>query len=667
MYKFFSLLIICGCTLQQAFAATPDINKVGSPKFPLKEGQIQIYLFKKPQLFAGKEWRYFVHDQTFDQADNKHYTVVNVSSGKVLLGLKRGGYLATEPLYLDPKFIGKAIFIQIEDGSHRKLNYEFLDPQAAQLEFNKRYVVGRDYKNNVQTVKNVTIRNPPWKSMKSVEIEGQGNENGFLEGKGFINWRHRVEGEFKDGRLIGEATAYTTFGGDKKFIGKVDERFMPLEGTLYHQEFKTSFTGKFKNFWERHGNGVCTDKQGVQKDCYFINDYDFTEEKPLESIYPLRKDVHALIEEGRDFLYKVKNEEQAACFSVRIQLNTIKNMGGDSWAARRAYDDVIDDFEEREREFKRLSNKVDNLVEKMKNNPQDIDEKGFDRLITDGQVGFVWVEDYFYHNLNKCLKVGDRALKDIDKIEARRKQREKEAAEYKAKIWAPSNFTVLTNKDDPALRMLKQHQEAIRQAQEFNRKTQLTSSYSTQAALGTFGTTSTTSNKQNSVVTKNTELQSSKKENTQQNTQKSNASIKLPTSTYSQGKTSQITLPSKEKLTVKSPTVPMEQFQEAIAYCAEFVSGGWKCNGPIQKIMVKVNTVEEGLKDVGCSTARHHVAYIPDGGDPKTQGAVYYCGYGLRNSDRNITKNMTIPTNLLNQRKNYQCPRSQLKRCETEL
>ena len=126
-------------------------------------------------------------------------------------------------------------------------------------------------------------------------------------------------------------------------------------------------------------------------------------------------------------------------------------------------------------------------------------------------------------------------------------------------------------------------------------------------------------------------------------------------------------LPNKEKQTIKAPTVPMEQFQEAIAYCAEFVSGGWKCNGPIQKIMVKVDTVEEGLKDVGCSTARHHVAYIPEGGDPKTQGAVYYCGYGLRNSDRNITKNMTIPTSLLNQRKNYQCPRSQLKRCETEL
>ncbi|MDA1255369.1 MAG: hypothetical protein O2928_12870, partial [Proteobacteria bacterium] len=437
----------------------------------------------------------------------------------------------------------------------------------------------------------------------------------------------------------------------------------PLEGTLYHQEFKTSFTGKFKNFWERHGNGVCTDKNGVQKDCYFINDYDFTEEKPLESIYPLRKDVHALIEEGKDFLIGTVDQWH----SCNSAVSKIKFGRGDSWAARRAYDDVVDDFEEREYDLKKLTKRIEDLIQKMKDNPQFIDEKGFDRLITDKYVGFATIEDSFYFYLNNCLRKGDRAVKDLNKIEDRRKQREKEAAEYKAKIWAPSNFTALTNKDDPALRMLKQHQEAIRQAQEFNRKTQLTSSYSTQAALGTFGTTSTISNKQNSVVMKNTELQSSKKENTQRNTQKSNTSIKLPTSTYSQGKTSQITLPNKEKQTVKSPTVPMEQFQEAIAYCAEFVSGGWKCNGPIQKIMVKVNTVEEGLKDVGCSTARHHVAYIPDGGDPKTQGAVYYCGYGLRNSDRNITKNMTIPTSLLNQRKNYQCPRSQLKRCETEL
>lgn len=661
MYKLFLLFIIWGCLLQQAFTATPDLNKVGTPKFPLKEGQIQVYLFKKAQLIGGKDWEYFVHDDTFDQADNKHYTVVNVASGKVLVGLKRGGYWATEPLYVDPQFIGKAIFIQVEDGSNQKLKYEFLDPQAAQVQLNKRYVVGRDYQNNIRTIKNVTIRNPPWKSMARIEIKGQGNENGFLEGKGFIKLSDRsVEGEFKDGFLVGDATAYW---GDKEFKGKVDDKFRPLEGTLYNREFNTSFTGQFKNFWEKHGSGICTDKNGIEKECYFINDYDFTEDKPLESIYPLRKEVHALIGEGKDFLYGITNEEQAACFSVRIKLITIKNKGGDSWEVRRAYDDVIDAFEDRERELKRLTNKIEDLIQKMKTNPQDIDAKGFDRLINDKHVGFVWVEKTFYHYFNECLRVGDRALKDIDKIEARRKQREKEAAEYKAKLWAPENFTSLTNKDDPALRMLKQHQEAVRQAQEFNRKTQLTSSYSTQAAWGT----TTTSNKQNSVVTKNMELHSSEKENTQQNTQKSIALIKLPTTIYSQSKTSQVTLANKEKPIAKEQTVQMEQFQEAIAYCAEFVSGGWKCNGPIQKIMVKVDTLAEGLSDVGCSNARHHISYIPEGGDPKTQGAVYYCGYGLRSSDRNITKNMIIPTSLLNQRKNYQCPLSQLKRCETEL
>lgn len=639
MYKFFSLLIICGCSLQQAFAATPDINKVGSPKFPLKEGQVQIYLFKKPQLFAGKEWRYFVHDRGFDQADNKHYTVANVSSGKVLFGLRRGGYLATEPLYLDPKFIGKAIFIQIEDGSHRKLKYEFLDPQAAQLEFNKRYVVGRDYKNNIPTIKNLTIKNPPWKSMDSIEIEGYGNSNGMLDGMGRIRigLSTIVEGDFMDGVIKDDATVYLS--KTTTFKGRLTEDFTPIEGTLYYENgssFSGKVYGKLTGYWEKHGAGVCANQSGEKQECYYIHDRDFTEDKKLESIYPLRKELHSLLEEAGD-LYKSFDKEERACGKAVGRLerkNSWAHLHESTYAARNAYEDAAFEFEEREHDLKRLKAKVDHLAKKIQQNPEGIDEKGFDLLFKT----YFDYEKAFYIGLNYCLKSGDRALKDINQIEARKKQRDRENAALKAKIWAPENFKTFTNKDDPALRMLKQHQQAIQQAQEFNRKTRLTSSNIT---LSNKSTTKLDNKAEEKNHSEKLSLSSTNRKSTTDEKAQKNKSNQV-NSTKS---TKQLMLTLKKS--DEAPPVKMIELYEAYVVCYTHDRGsdwdGYVNNGRSNRVKSDLprityqcrgtagkheTSIEAALKECGAKSKGAVLNLLSSPVYPNAKRTLHFCGFG---------------------------------------
>ncbi|KXO80542.1 hypothetical protein AYK86_10940 [Acinetobacter venetianus] len=640
MYKFFSFLIICGCSLQQAFAATPDINKVGGPKFPLKEGQIQIYLFKKTQLFAGKDWRYFVHDQTFDQADNKHYTVANVSSGKVLFGLKRGGYLATEPLYLDPKFIGKAIFIQIEDGSHRKLKYEFIDPQTAQLELKNRYVVGRNSKNNILTIKNLAIRNPPWKSMDSIEIEGYGNSNGMLDGKGRINigLSTIVEGDFIDGVIKGEATVYlskTTI-----FKGRLTEDFTPVKGTLYNTKENTSFTGKLNGkltgYWEKSGAGICVNQNGEKLDCYYIHGRDFTEDKKLESIYPLRKEVHAFLEEMGNF-NNISDKDQEACSKAvrKLQLkNSWTHLHEDTHAARSAYDDAADDFEEREQDLKQLKGQLDRLVQKMQQSPQYIDEKGFDLLFST----YADYEKAFYIGLNQCLRSGDRALKKINQTEARKKQLERENAALKAKIWAPENFKTFTNKDDPALRMLKQHQQAIQQAQEFNRKTRLTSSNIT---LSNKSTTKLDNKAEEKNHSEKLSLSSTNRKSTMDEKAQKNKSNQI-NSTKS---TKQLMLTLKKS--DEAPPVKMIDLYEAYVVCYTHDRGsdwdGYVNNGRSNRVKSDLprityqcrgtagkheTSIEAALKECGAKSKGVVLNLLSSPVYPNAKRTLHFCGFG---------------------------------------
>ncbi len=115
----------------------------------------------------------------------------------------------------------------------------------------------------------------------------------------------------------------------------------------------------------------------------------------------------------------------------------------------------------------------------------------------------------------------------------------------------------------------------------------------------------------------------------------------------------------------RQPVAPeMANYSEAMALCVEFKSGGWKCHGPIQKMWAKEDSEDRGLSDVGCTGYRRKVAYIPPDGDPKTQGFVYFCGYGLETYQDDVVKLRSLPQSLLAGRETYTCPKNQLKRCQ---
>ncbi|RLZ08830.1 hypothetical protein EAH57_07335 [Acinetobacter sp. 2JN-4] len=668
MYKVFSILIICGCSLQQAFSATPDPNAIGEPKFAMKEGQVQVFLLKKSKLFGGKDWKYFVHDKKLGYANDKHYAAVNVASGKVVFGLERRGYWAKETLYLDPKLIGKAIYIQVADGSNGQLKYEFIDPQTAQLELNKRYVVGRDSKNNIPTIKNLTIRNPPWKSMDSIEIEGYGNSNGMLDGKGRIriDLSTIVEGDFIDGVIKGEATVYLS--KTTTFKGHLTEDFTPIEGTLYYENgssFSGKVYGKLTGYWGKHGSGVCVNQVGEKQDCYYIYDRDFTQDKKLESIYPLRKEIHAFLEEVGDF-DKSFDKELQACYKAvgRLrQKNSWAHLHESTYAARNAYEDAAFEFEEREHDLKRLKAKVDHLAKKIQKNPEDIDEKGFDLLFKT----YFDYEKAFYIGLNYCLKSGDRALKDINQIEARKKQRDRENAALKAKIWAPENFKTFTNKDDPALRMLKQHQQAIQQAQEFNRKTRLTSSNIT---LSNKSTTKLDNKADEKNHNEKLSLSSTNRKSTTDQKSLQNKS----NSTNSTKSTKQLMLTLKKP--DEAPPVKMIDLYEAYVDCYThdrgpdwdgYVNTGrsnrvksdlpritYQCRGTAGK---HETSLEAALKECGATSKGAVLNLSREPNYPNAKRTLHFCGFGGRSIYHDIPRWIDIDAQTFKRAARiYSCP-----------
>lgn len=236
---------------------------------------------------------------------------------------------------------------------------------------------------------------------------------------------------------------------------------------------------------------------------------------------------------------------------------------------------------------------------------------------------------------NRCFEPAAEAFSEADiSINNDRDHRERQNRANRDRMLA------LLSSGDATLNMLKQQQQMIQQTQELQRQQRLTNA-SKRAEAAQVRTPSPSSLTKSTVV----------------------ATSPAKPSFNSNEIKAQSTSDTARVNNESPKTKPMADYLEAIAYCVEFKSGGWKCDGPIQKESAKSDSLDESLGYVGCTSPRTHTIFIASGGAEKTQGAVYYCGYGLWRHERDISKFMSIPSNILNQRQSYQCEESEIHRC----
>ncbi|QYX67039.1 hypothetical protein K2227_22180 (plasmid) [Shewanella putrefaciens] len=236
---------------------------------------------------------------------------------------------------------------------------------------------------------------------------------------------------------------------------------------------------------------------------------------------------------------------------------------------------------------------------------------------------------------NRCFEPAAEAFSEADiSINNDRDHRERQNRANRDRMLA------LLSSGDATLNMLKQQQQMIQQTQELQRQQRMANA-SKRAEAAQVRTQSPSSPTKSAAVATSLAKPSSNSNEIKAQSTSDTASV------------------NKESPKTKS----MADYLEAIAYCVEFKSGGWKCDGPIQKESAKSDSLNESLGYVGCTSPRTHTNFIASGGAEKTQGAVYYCGYGLWRHERDISKFMSIPSNILNQRQSYQCEESEIHRC----
>lgn len=620
--------LLAGC---QSIGGTADYAVIArKPVIP--EGQVQVYIFKEIQFVgSGVDWALSVDgEHIYDYVDSSNYAIVNLWPGthKIsLYGISRGdgGKWNTRGLIVEPDQVGERLFLEIDVGEYLGMDFYSESDAANEL-------VGRQLEGEVKSYSSAKLDSNI--DVGSADIIGPALiQSNLLHGRGEIRFSEYgavLEGQFDNGNLV-ELYSYTDKQGNA-FSGTLNaESLAPESGILTYKNGDT-FEGKFNRYsYQPDGQGICT-REGVTRACVMEKGNDITDRVLNDQKHPGERSARYIMDSAQSYKSDISQAGEK-CLAERRNLikyrNTQRGTASGAQDHFDAYFDRLDKLNKYKVGKEKFTEKANQFINQANNQNKD--------WVTESTLKYISsipssVDAAYRRQLKSCQEGVKTIMAEI----GQNVQDTQWSQAQLAKRWPEQP------KEDIALTLLKQQQSMLAD---------------TQSQL----------NKQRIVTTSTKEVDTVPKA-----TKTTNLVNKVPVSsvtsvkTISQDTTSKNSASSTTK-SKREKVVEMEISKEAIAYCAEFVSGGWKCNGPIQNLLVKVDTVDEGLNDVGCVNARRQVSYIPEGGDPKTQGAVYFCGYGLWSSDRDITKSMTIPSSLLSARKEYSCPRTELKRCKVEM
>ncbi|MEN8619063.1 hypothetical protein [Shewanella baltica] len=623
---------LSGCQSTVAPAAKASLVLADQPDIP--NGQVRIYIFKeKPMLFGSEAWNLEVEDEKLGLLANDTYNILHLWPGEFTVHLKSvsGDYHDNRwsRINIHPNEVGKTYYLELSPYLNIIEN-NWLNTENGKLEISRRHL----------THPPVSIANANLTHRYPKKVIGAADDQGLLHGPGVAFFE---EGDINDGKLTatfehGNATeGVYEYPDGRRFEGKLEHN-SPESGTLNYANGE-QYIGPVSYIGEPDGDGQCI-VQGVSSACRWNWGKNLTnapkqQPNPDDIGFSNNKRAREAISNFK-LIDADMVEQYQDCRSVS---RDIIKMQQSARVDREEIDEAMNDLEkELERLVKRakqMGKARDELlmvVELAKQQPNTINPrqlKDINNLIEEKA-------NTASNRIKNCPKGVDNALTNINETISKHELEEQAWQQRQA-----ANFPSQPQ-EDFALKLLKQQQTMLASTQQQLDK-QLQSQQQADAL----------------------QAQQQVRTQSQSNPTKPAAVATLPAKTSSNSNEIKVQTTSDTASVNKksSNTKPMADYLEATAYCVEFKSGGWKCDGPIQKESAKSDSLNESLGYVGCTSPRTHTNFIASGGAEKTQGAVYYCGYGLWRHERDISKFMSIPSNILNQRQSYQCEESEIHRC----